>query len=62
MNKFLDPTKWSSAAAFKGYPSVPVQLEVDSKDQSGKLNTDITAITQFRPFIDLEEEEYFVNI
>ena len=40
---------------------MPVQLEVDSKDQSGKLNTDITAITQFRPFIDLEEEEYFVE-
>jgi hypothetical protein len=37
-----------------------VQLEVNSKAQNGELNTDITAITEFRPFIDLEEEEYFV--
>ena len=57
----LDPLKWSPAMATANMPlSVPVQIIVESKSQDGKTNTDVTSITQFRPFLTLEEEDYMV--
>lgn len=56
-----DPNLWSPASGPASFPSVPVQMIVQSKTQDGFVNTDISSITRFRTFLTLEEENYMVK-
>ena len=35
---------------------------VESKTQDGKVSSDVTSITQFKPFLTLQEEDYMVRL
>ena len=40
--------------------SIPVQYKIETKKTDGTLNTIINSVTQFRPTLFLEEENYYV--
>jgi hypothetical protein len=42
--------------------TVPVQILVETKDINNNQNTDYYSITQFKPYLTLQEEDYNVNI
>lgn len=59
---FTDPTRWTPAITTPEYDSVPVQVIVDTKDIAGTISTDFYEIHEFRPFLALKQEGYFVII
>jgi hypothetical protein len=50
---------WGSAASSSNI-SVPVQVIVESKTSEGLITQDIHSIVEFRPYLLLNEEDYFV--
>lgn len=58
---YLDPNQWSPAAPSPSFPSIPIQLEVQTRsDVDNVKKSDFYSITQFKPYLLLEEEGYFV--
>jgi hypothetical protein len=53
----LDPNKWVTSSGAK---SVPVQIKIESKNNAGTGDIVIFSYTQFKPFLALQEEDYFV--
>jgi hypothetical protein len=60
MKKISDSKVWSPAVPVSSFPSIPIQIKTESKSVDGFMNTEIDSITQFKPFLLLEEEDYFV--
>lgn len=56
---YLDPNKWTTSSGAK---SVPVQIKVESKSNAGGGDILTFTYTQFKPFLALQEEDYFVII
>jgi hypothetical protein len=52
-----DPKKWAPAATID---AIPVEIVIEITDSDGTRKTDYYTITRFRPFLLLEEEDYFV--
>ena len=40
---------------------IPVQIQIDTRNEQGKEDTDLHVITEFRPFILRGEEEFYVK-
>jgi hypothetical protein len=64
---FQDPTLWKPASInpsknFNSFESIPVEIFITTKDAYDKLNKILYSITDFKPFIDLEIEDYSVII
>jgi hypothetical protein len=55
-----DEEKWSPAYPIQGFMSIPVQYKIETKKTDGTLNTIINSVTQFRPTLFLEQENYYV--
>ena len=59
MHKQKDPNKWAPAATIA---AIPVELVIEATGADGIIKTDYYTITQYRPFLLLEEEDYFVKL
>jgi hypothetical protein len=57
--KQKDPNKWAPAATTS---AIPVELVIEATSADGIIKTDYYTITQYRPFLLLEEEDYFVKL
>ena len=42
------------------YKSVPVQVLINRKDENGTISEIVYSITQFKPYFDFDESEYYV--
>ena len=52
-----DPNQWAPAATID---AIPVEIVIEITASDGIKKTDYYTITRFRPFLLLEEEDYFV--
>jgi hypothetical protein len=60
---FNDPTLWKPAAIdltknVTGFESIPVEILMNTKNSFGTVDTIFYSITDFKPFLDLEIEDY----
>ena len=55
-----DSDKWTPSAPTATTPSVPVEVKIESSNNSLLTNVDIYSITEFRTTIELQEEDLFV--
>lgn len=56
---FLDDKKWTPAQIIPDYPSIPLQVLVESKSETGTFN-EFFSIYKFKHKIDLEIDDYFL--
>lgn len=59
----LDPDKWSPALQAPGYESIPVHMEIASRYINfgqGQVTTETYNMFDFRPGLNLREEDYYV--
>lgn len=59
---FSDDTRWVSASATPGFPSVPVQIMYEKlSNVTNKTSTIVYTITNFKPFVKESDDYYAVN-
>lgn len=56
----LDDKKWTPAQIIPDYPSIPIQVLIESKSQTGTFKNEYFSIFKFKHKIDLEIEDYFL--